>query len=89
MKEEFQPLTFSGKILKIETVNNNGNDKKVVTIAGGSSNVGFFDFFGKYQELLNGLKKGDEVLIKFRLNGKVSKLGVKHNNNVGKSIKLI
>lgn len=82
-------IELKGRIEKIETENNNGRDKKVVTLQLGRSNTVFVEFQGKMADAVNDFNEGQDVQVKIRFNGKVSNLNRKYNNIVGKSIKSI
>ena len=82
-----KPLEIEGTIDDITTENNNGSEKKVITLKAGRSNTLFVEFQGNKVNLLDGFIKGDRVIIKPRYNGKVSKIGRKYNNIIGKTIK--
>lgn len=82
-------LEINGSIAEIATENNNGRDKKVIEVHAGRNNVVFVEFQGKMMNKVNEFSNGDKVNIKFRFNGKVSKLGRRYNNIIGKSITLL
>ncbi|GLB47824.1 hypothetical protein [Neptunitalea lumnitzerae] len=80
-------MELTGKIDCIAVENNNGNDKKMLTLVNGRE-VLFVEFQGKNIHLLDTFEKGDEVSIQARFNGKISGLGRKYNNIIGKRIDL-
>lgn len=84
---ETNPFQIYGIIQSIDTEDNNGKIKKVVTLKAGNSNLLFIEFQGKTQQYLSKYKTNDKVLIDFRYNGKQSKLGRKYNNIIAKNIK--
>ncbi|GLB52997.1 hypothetical protein NBRC110019_20370 [Neptunitalea chrysea] len=81
-------MELSGKIDCITVENNNGNDKKVVTLVNGRE-ILFVEFQGKNIQLLDEYHTGDDVTVQVRFNGKVSGLGRKYNNIIAKRIALI
>lgn len=80
-------LAIEGTIEAIVTENNNGKDKKVLTIQSGRNNTIYVEFQGKMMHTLNGYSEGQRVEVRVRFNGKTSKLGRRYNNIIGKSIK--
>lgn len=80
---------IKGTVEAIEKENNNGHDKKILTVKVGRNNVVFVEFQGNKINILNNISAGQKVVIKFRFNGKISKMGRRYNNIIGKSIKTI
>lgn len=79
-------IEIEGLIVELATENNNGVDKKVVTLNAGRNNTLFVEFQGKMAQRLKGFNTGDRARIKIRFNGKVSKLGRRYNNLIAKEI---
>lgn len=79
-------MEISGIIDCIAVENNNGNNKKVLTLSMGRE-VLFVEFQGKNITLLDDYQSGDDVIINARFNGKVSGLGRKYNNIIGRRIR--
>lgn len=82
-------IEIQGTIEHIKIENNNGRDKKVVTLQMGRSNTVFVEFQGKMSDELQEFQSGHKVQIRIRFNGKTSNLGRHYNNIVAKSIKSI
>lgn len=80
-------MEISGIIDCIAVENNNGNDKKVVTLNMGKE-VLFVEFQGKNITLIEDYHQGDDVTVYVKFNGKVSGLGRKYNNIIGRRIRL-
>ncbi len=80
-------LEVNGTIEEIVQENNNGHNKKVVTLQAGKNNTLFIEFQGRYMKYLDGFFEGQRVSVKIRFNGKISKLNRRYNNIVAKSIK--
>jgi hypothetical protein len=78
-----------GTIKAIDFENNNGNDKKVVHLEISSHQILFIEFQGQSTELVKPIHLGKKVEIKILYRGKVSKIGRKYNNIIGKSINTI
>ena len=82
-------MEITGVVEAINNENNNGHDKKELTIAAGKNNTLFVEFQGKTMEKVWDISPNDKVKVNIRFNGKVSKIGRRDNNIVGKSIKKI
>lgn len=82
-------IAVQGTIEKITTENNNGREKKVVTLQMGRHNRLFVEFQGKLTEAIDGFQEGQRAEIKIRFNGKTSQLGRNYNNIIAKSIKSV
>lgn len=80
-------MEIEGIVEAINKENNNGHDKKVLTIAAGKNNTLFVEFQGKLMEKVRDVNPNDRVKVKIRFNGKVSQIGRRYNNIIGKSIK--
>ena len=78
-----------GTIQSVEAENNNGREKKVVTLAMGRSDKIFIEFQGRAGELVSSSMIDKNVSVRIVFNGKVSKLGRRYNNILGKSIKTL
>jgi len=79
-------MEIEGRVEAIGNENNNGHEKKVITLATGKDNVLFVEFQGRNRGLVKDVSTGDRVRIKIRFNGKVSNLGRRYNNIIGKSL---
>ena len=77
---------LTGTIQTITQENNNGKDKKIVTLNAGRNNILFIEFQGKMMNVLENFRENQQVKIRLRFNGKISKLGRRYNNLIGKSI---
>lgn len=82
-------IKITGIIEKIESQNNNGSDKKVVTLKLESSDTVFIEFQGNKSSLLDDFIEGHKAQIKIKFNGKVSTLDRKYNNIIGTRIEKI
>lgn len=82
-------IEVTGTIETIELENNNGQNKKIITLQAGRNNKLFIEFQGKMIYELDTYSVGNKVSIRVRFNGKISKLKRKYNNIIGKSIKSI
>lgn len=82
-------IKITGIIENIEVVNNNGNDKKMLTLKLGSSDTVFIEFQGNKSSLLDGFSEGHKVQIKIKFTGKVSSLDRRYNNIIGTRIEQI
>lgn len=79
-------IEIEGTIVEIANENNNGRDKKVMTLNAGRNNILFIEFQGRMTEEADKFKADQHVKIRIRFNGKVSKLGRRYNNLIAKSI---
>lgn len=82
-------IAVQGTIEKIKTENNNGREKKVVTLQMGRHNTLFIEFQGKQTEAIKNFREGQKAEITIRFNGKTSQLGRNYNNIIAKSIKSV
>lgn len=82
-------INVTGIIENIETQNNNGSDKKVVTLKLGSSDTVFIEFQGNKSSILDDFSEGHKVQIKIKFIGKVSRLDRRYNNIIGTHIEKI
>lgn len=82
-------IQLNGTIQKITKENNNGKEKKVVTLQAGKHNTLFIEFQGNMIEKLEPFQKGSKIEVSIRFNGKESALGRKYNNIIAKTIKSI
>lgn len=82
-------IQLIGIIEKIETQNNNGSDKKVVTLKLESSDKAFVEFQGNRSSLLDDFSESHKVQINIKFKGKVSNLGRRYNNIIGTHIEKI
>lgn len=78
-----------GKIEDITTQNHNNKVKRTVKLRIEDNQFAFFEFQGKNVNLLQGLKKNDDVKLYFEFKGLTSRLGVHYNNLIGRNIKKV
>lgn len=79
-------MEIEGTVAAITKENNNGHTKKVLTLITHKTHVLFVEFQGKHMQKLEGVAQGDKVAITVYFNGKVSHLGRRYNNIIGRSI---
>lgn len=82
-------IKLTGTIEKIETQNNNGSDKKVVTLKLASNDTVFIEFQGSKSSLLDDFIEGHRAQISIKFKGKVSNLERMYNNIIGTHIEKI
>lgn len=87
--KQMEYMEIEGYVQAIAIENNNGHDKKVITVSTADDQVLFVEFQGKARKLVREIIPQDKVRIRFKFNGKVSKIGRKYNNIIGKSIKIL
>lgn len=80
-------MELTGIIKAIDLENNNGNDKKVVTLVVENNEICFVEFQNRNIKKLTSIEVGEIVSIIIKFNGKISRLGRKYNNLVAKSIR--
>lgn len=82
-------MILSGKIEKIEDASLHPHDKKVVTVVNIKNKI-FVEFRGPSMlKMLEPYSENDNVIIDFNVEGKISKLGVKYNNIVARTIQKV
>lgn len=75
--------TIKGTIESIEYRNNNGHEKKVITIVPDHRQRAFVEARGWNMDKISAAKEGDEIKVEVMLEGKIAKgSGVRYNNLV-------
>jgi len=82
-------MTITGTIESIEYRNNNGHEKKVVTILPDHHQRAFVEFRGCRIEELDSFKEYDNIEVDVAIKGTISKnTGIQYNNLVAYAVRV-